>query len=247
MFSLGFEQQLRSIIGQIRDDRQTLLFTATLRRTVQSLVADFLVSPITITIGEENQANEDIHQEVVVLAEPEARLGWLEKHIPECLKRGKVLIFVNQVQTCNSLSSLFTNKLGIVSSTLHGEKNQFERTSIINSFKASDELLIATDIASRGLDVREIKTVINYDTPKDADTYIHRIGRTGRAGDKDGQAVTLLLDRDYKFAILLTRILEATGSPVPSEVEEVAMKDDRYRLKRLSTKMGVSFAKGYLY
>lgn len=69
-------------------------------------------------------------------------------------------------------------------------------------------------MASRGLDVREIKTVINYDTPKDADTYIHRIGRTGRAGDKDGRAITLLSDKDHKFAILLTKILEATGSPV---------------------------------
>lgn len=120
MFSLGFEQQLRSIIGQTRDDRQTLLFTATLRRTVQSLVADFLVSPITITIGEENQANEDILQEVVVVAEPEDKQPWLEKHIPDCLKRGKVLIFVNHVQTCNSLSTFFTNRLGIVAVTLHG-------------------------------------------------------------------------------------------------------------------------------
>jgi ATP-dependent RNA helicase DDX42 len=77
---------------------------------------------------------------------------------------------------------------------LHGDKTQFERTQIINSFKLNNELLVATDVASRGLDVREIKTVINYDPPKDSDTYIHRIGRTGRAGDKDGTAYTLLLD-----------------------------------------------------
>lgn len=89
-----------------------------------------------------------------MLTEPDERLGWLEKHVPRCLQRGKVLIFVNQVQTCNTLSTFFTNRLGIVCSTLHGEKNQFERTSVINSFKAKDDLLIATDVASRGLDVR---------------------------------------------------------------------------------------------
>lgn len=78
--------------------------------------------------------------------------------------------------------------------------------------------MVATDVASRGLDVREIKTVVNYDPPKDSDTYIHRIGRTGRAGDQDGLAITLLLQTDWKISIMLIKILESSCIPIPQEL-----------------------------
>jgi len=99
-----------------------------------------------------------------------------------CLAKGKVIVFVNHITNCTKLHDLILNALRIDALVLHGDKVQNERTEIINKFKVNSSLLIATDVASRGLDIPEIKTVINYDIPKDSDTYIHRIGRTGRAG-----------------------------------------------------------------
>ena len=104
-------------------------------------------------------------------------------------------------------------------------------------------VLIGTDVASRGLDVREIKTVINFEVPKDIDTYIHRIGRTGRAGDY-GLAISLLLQTDHKFAIDLVKVFDTSNIPIPECLESIAGSDERFRVRRLSSKMGVSFARG---
>ena len=100
----------------------------------------------------------------------------------------------------------------IDSFVLHGDKLQQERTKIIADFKKNEHsILIATDVASRGLDIPHIKYVLNFEIPKEPETYIHRIGRTGRAGDKDGMAYTLLLKSDIKFATTLIKNLELSG------------------------------------
>lgn len=131
---------------------------------------------------------------------------------------------------------------------LHGDKNQYERTLIMNSFKADSHILIATDIAARGIDVKNIKTVINFECPKEIEAYIHRIGRAGRAGNT-GCSYTFLSNSssDVKFSISLVKIFENSGYPVSQELEDLACLDDFFRRKRLSSKMGVSFAKGYFW
>jgi len=143
---------------------------------------DILSSPITIKIGGENQANEDIRQEPIILRDLKQKDNWVLNNLLNCLAKGKVIVFVNHITNCTKLHDLILNALRIDALVLHGDKVQNERTEIINKFKVNSSLLIATDVASRGLDIPEIKTVINYDIPKDSDTYIHRIGRTGRAG-----------------------------------------------------------------
>ena len=98
---------------------------------------------------------------------------------------------------------------------------------------------------SRGLDIPQIKTVINYENPKDSETHIHRVGRTGRAGNKDGVAVTLLLEEtDVKFATILIKNFELSGQCVTPELETLAMRDDKFKLKRMTQRLGVDFAKG---
>jgi superfamily II DNA/RNA helicase len=103
--------------------------------------------------------------------------------------------------------------------TLHGDKSQYERTLIMNSFKTTSQILIATDIASRGIDVKNIKNVINFECPKTIEAYIHRIGRTGRAGET-GRAVSLLekCQSNVKFAIELIKVFESSGYPVSKEL-----------------------------
>jgi ATP-dependent RNA helicase DDX42 len=114
----------------------------------------------------------------------------------------------------------------------------------MNSFKQESPILVATEVASRGIDVKSIKSVINYSCPKTIEAYIHRIGRAGRAGE-EGTAYTFLLPKDIRFAIALVWMFENSGYPVPEELEELAMLDDRFRRKRITTKMGISFAIGY--
>lgn len=113
----------------------------------------------------------------------------------------------------------------------------------MNAFKAESPVLVATEVAARGIDVKNIKTVINYECPKTIEAYIHRIGRAGRAGEV-GTSYTFLMPNDVKFAISLVGIFENSGYPVPEELEELAMFDDTYRRKRVTAKMGVTFAKG---
>ena len=247
---------MRSIIGQIRPDRQILLFSATFQKKVQKLCMDILNDPIRINIGKENQvirslfpnylsilqANEDVKQEVAVFTKKEDKFAWILANLPYLAQHGKILIFVNQIVSCEELAQQITQSLGLSTLILHGDKLQHERTQIINTFKLSPEenILVATDIASRGLDIPEIRAVINYEVPKDGDTYIHRIGRTGRAGNKEGTAYTLLLKHELQFSLILTKILEISGQPVPKELEEIALLDEEYvRLKKMK-KMGLS-------
>ena len=154
-------------------------------------------------------------------------------------ERGKILIFVNHIKSCEELFKELKMSLNLETLVLHGDKQQHERTQIINAFKTSQNIMIATDIASRGLDVPAIKSVINYECPKDGDTHIHRVGRTGRAGNKDGIAYTLIMRNEIKFAIILMKNLELSGQRIPYELEEMALNDDGFKRNKMLTKMGL--------
>jgi len=180
-----------------------------------------------------------VRQEVIVVRTEDQKFLWLVQNLQALLLRGKVLIFVNHIKSCDELYKELKMSLNIESMVLHGDKLQQERTQIINSFKTDHNILIATDIASRGLDVPAIKSVINYECPKDGDTHIHRVGRTGRAGDKDGVAYTLIMRNEMKFAIILMKNLELSGQKIPQDLEEMAMNDDGFKRKKMMTKMGL--------
>ena len=153
------KKKIRSILGQIRPDRQTLLFTATFKKKIQNLVMDLLTDPVTINIGEDNQANEDVTQEVVIVDNENQKYLWIVQNLPIFMTVGKVLIFVNQISQCQDLYDKIKLSIGYDSLVLHGDKLQQERTQIVNSFKMERDLMIATDVASRGLDIHNIKFV----------------------------------------------------------------------------------------
>jgi ATP-dependent RNA helicase DDX42 len=122
---------------------------------------------------------------------------------------------------------------------IHGNKAQYDRTVTINQFKQGKYLiLVATDLASRGLDMPMIRTVINYDCAKDNETHIHRIGRTGRAGDKDGYAITLILNEDSKSASMILRNFELSGQVITPKLEKLAMSDSSFKNKRMKIGIG---------
>lgn len=224
MFDLGFEPQIRSIVGQIRPDRQTLLFSATMPRKVEKLAREILSDPVRVTVGEVGMANEDITQVVQVIPSDTEKLPWLLEKLPGMIDGGDVLVFASKKITVDEVEAQLVQR-GFKVAALHGDKDQASRMEILQKFKSGTyHVLIATDVAARGLDIKSIKSVVNFDIAKDMDMHVHRIGRTGRAGDKDGTAYTLITQKDARFAGELVNSLIAAGQNIPSELMDLAMK-----------------------
>uniref|UniRef100_A0A3Q1C3K7 ATP-dependent RNA helicase DDX42 n=1 Tax=Amphiprion ocellaris TaxID=80972 RepID=A0A3Q1C3K7_AMPOC len=224
MFDMGFEYQVRSIASHVRPDRQTLLFSATFRKKIERLARDILVDPIRVVQGDIGEANEDVTQVVELLLSGSDKWGWLVRRLVEFTSSGSVLIFVTKKANCEELATNLTQE-GYSLGLLHGDMDQSERNKVISDFKKKNlPILVATDVAARGLDIPSIRTVVNYDVARDIDTHTHRIGRTGRAGEK-GVAYTLLTSKDTTFAGDLVRNLEGANQSVSKELMDLAMQE----------------------
>ncbi|XP_077316326.1 ATP-dependent RNA helicase DDX42 [Lithobates pipiens] len=237
MFDMGFEYQVRSIANHVRPDRQTLLFSATFRKKIERLARDILIDPIRIVQGDIGEANEDITQVVEILPSGPEKWSWMSRRLVEFTSTGSVLVFVTKKANAEELATnlrLEDHSLGL----LHGDMDQSERNKVITDFKKKAiPVLVATDVAARGLDIPSIKTVINYDVARDIDTHTHRIGRTGRAGEK-GVAYTLLTPKDSNFAGDLVRNLEGANQYVSKELLDLAMQNAWFRKSRFKAGKG---------
>ncbi|OBZ72622.1 ATP-dependent RNA helicase DBP2-A [Grifola frondosa] len=223
MLDMGFEPQIRKIVGQIRPDRQTLMFSATWPKDVQKLANDFLKDFIQVNIGSmELTANHNIQQIVEVCSDFEKRAK-LIKHLDQISQENaKVLIFVGTKRVADDITK-YLRQDGWPALAIHGDKEQRERDWVLGEFKAGrSPILIATDVASRGLDVKDVGYVINYDFPNNCEDYIHRIGRTGRAGMK-GTSYTYFTTDNAKSARELISILREAKANVPPQLEEMSM------------------------
>ncbi|BDA43593.1 probable ATP-dependent RNA helicase DDX42 [Coccomyxa sp. Obi] len=228
MFDMGFEPQVRSIIGQVRPDRQTLLFSATLPNKIDRLVQDALTSPVRVTVGEIGAANDDIRQVAEVL-DDSGKLSWLKANLQGFIDQGDVLVFVSTKARAEEICGNLQAE-GVKAAAIHGDMDQHSRMQVLHEYKAGKHhVLVATDVAARGLDIKSIKTVVNMDAAKDIDTHVHRVGRTGRAGDKDGVAYTLVTLREARFAGQLVNSLAAANQQVPQALMDLAAKDGRFR------------------
>lgn len=232
MLDMGFEPQVRAVLGQIRPDRQTLMWSATWPKKVQELANQFLKSPIRIRIGsDELSANPNVKQEFVFCNWNE-RLERLTDILKE-RKGQKILIFTSTKMN----AELLTDELydhGHRVQALHGDKQQSARTRILSDFKTGRaHVLIATDVAARGIDVSDIQCVINYNMPGNSEDYVHRIGRTGRAG-KTGTSVSFFSEDDETLIPELIPILTESQQEVPTEFTEfmVARRAKRYEMLR---------------
>ncbi|UIZ29703.1 hypothetical protein KXD40_003210 [Peronospora effusa] len=237
MFEMGFEPQLRSIMGQVRPDRQTLMFSATFRRRIESLALDVLTNPIKLTIGQIGQANEDIRQIAVVLPGHGAKWPWLMARMRTLVDEGRLLIFAGSKAGCEELAkNLAVAFPAAPALCLHGDKTQQERTQALAKFKQGEcRVLVATDVAARGLDVKDVKNVVNFDVAKNIDTHVHRIGRTGRMGlegFKPGTAYTLVTRNEAQFAAQLVYNMDVSGQTVSSELLALAKRDARFHRGR---------------
>ncbi len=232
MFAMGFEPQIRSIIGQIRPDRQTLLFSATFKKKLEDLAADVLTAPVRISIGNKGgQANERIVQIVEVVDAPELKYAWLVRTLPRLVADGAVLVFVSQKKEAARLADDLKRN-NFRADCLHGDMTGVARTDSLARFKAKRfDVLVATDVAARGLDLPDVRTVVCFDAASDIHAHAHRIGRTGR-GDGSaamlGQAYTLLSrSSDAEFAALLVDSLRVADQEVTLPLMQLASQARR--------------------
>ncbi|XP_043910892.1 ATP-dependent RNA helicase DDX42 [Protopterus annectens] len=214
-----------------------LLFSATFRRKIEKLARDILTDPIRVVQGDIGEANEDVTQIVEILHSEADKWAWLTNRLVEFTSTGSVLIFVTKKANSEELASALLHvdqNIGL----LHGDMDQNERNKVITEFKKKTlPVLVATDVAARGLDIPSIKTVVNYDVARDIDTHTHRIGRTGRAGEK-GVAYTLLTARDVNFAGDLVRNLEGANQYVSKDLMDLAMQNAWFRKSRFKAGKG---------
>ena len=228
MLDMGFEPQIRSIVSQVRPDRQTLLWSATWPKEVQTLARDFLNQDyIQVNIGSlDLQANKHITQLAVVVNGEHDKNSRLMRFLHENVANGRILIFVDTKRKADELCRQLRQG-GYNALAVHGDKSQEERDWVVAEFKAGKApVMIATDVASRGLDVKEISHVINYAMPNDIESYIHRIGRTGRKNQKggyhEGTSLTYIDPPGNKVLQDLVKIMEEAGYPPEPEVRELA-------------------------
>jgi ATP-dependent RNA helicase DDX46/PRP5 len=226
MFDMGFEPQVMKILASVRPDRQTILFSATLPKNMASLARKALQDPVEVTIGGRSKVAAEITQ-IISVVPPS-----YEKKVKETLFRlgrlfaedenAQVLIFTERQETAEDLlSKLFKAKYFSVN-TIHGAKDQTDRNEAINDFKQGVlQVLIATSVAARGLDVPGLDMVLNFDSPTHLEDYVHRCGRTGRAGNK-GTAITLIESDQYRFAVHIAKALRESGTDVPEELLQMA-------------------------
>lgn len=219
MLDMGFEPQIRKIVEQIRPDRQVLMWSATWPKEVRKLAEDFLVDYVQVNIGASTiHANHNILQIVDVCQEYEKDrkvVQLLEEIMGE--KENKTIIFCETKRKTDEI----TRKLrrdGWPAMCIHGDKSQPEREWVLKEFRAGKApILIATDVASRGLDIPDISFVVNYDYPNSGEDYIHRIGRTARA-ERTGTAYTFFTSANGKNAAELIMVMEEAGQTVPPKL-----------------------------
>ncbi|KAI5928689.1 p68 RNA helicase [Camillea tinctor] len=222
MLDMGFEPQIRKIIGQIRPDRQTLMWSATWPKEVRALASEFQTDFIQVNIGSMDlSANHRITQVVEVVSEGEKRDRMI-KHLEKIMdnKENKALIFVGTKRVADDITR-FLRQDGWPALSIHGDKQQNERDWVLDQFKTGKSpIMVATDVASRGIDVRNITHVINYDYPNNSEDYIHRIGRTGRAGAK-GTAITFFTTDNSKQARDLVGVLQEAKQQIDPRLHEM--------------------------
>ena len=209
MQDMGFIDDIRSIMQMLPKERQTLLFSATFSAPIRKLAQDFMNAPETVEVSAQNTTNANVEEHVIAV--DTARKRELLERLVVDLNMNQVIVFCKTKQSADQVSRDLVRR-GLAASAIHGDKAQQTRLETLARFKEGGlRVLVATDIAARGLDIAELPFVINYEMPTQAEDYIHRIGRTGRAG-ADGVAISLM---DENETGMYAAIKELTGNEMP--------------------------------
>lgn len=231
MLDMGFEPQIRRVVEKIPKDRQTLMWSATWPEEIQSLANEFMKNFEFVAVDSEKlKANPNI-QQIVHVCESRDKFKLLIDHFNDCKDKGedtRTLIFTNTKRMADQLLvQLMRHRHRAIA--LHGDRSQRQRDDALRLFRnRSCNIMVATDVAARGLDISDITHVINYDFPNTVEDYIHRIGRTARH-DKKGVSITYFTPDNVNLANKFMKVLHETGQKVPPELEKMSRERHLYR------------------
>jgi superfamily II DNA/RNA helicase len=207
MLDMGFLPDLQRIINLLPKKRQNLMFSATFSPEIKKLAGSFLTNPTTIEVARSNATADKVTQ--VVYKVPEEQKRDVVEHLIRQRELKQVIVFSNTKIGASRLAR-YLEQAAIKASAIHGDKTQQERMAALESFKKGEiEVLVATDVAARGLDISDLPCVINYDLPYNAEDYVHRIGRTGRAG-ASGDALSVYSDKDERLLADIEKLIKQT-------------------------------------
>jgi len=228
MLDMGFEPQIRKTLLDIRPDRQSVMTSATWPENVRRLARQYMKDPVTVFVGSLDLAAVHSVTQILIKCEDEKKwdemLAFFESMQPD----EKVIVFVMRKTRADFISAELAMR-NIIAQCIHGGRDQEDREQALIDLKSGEvRILIATDVASRGLDIDDVTHVFNYDFPRDMEEYVHRIGRTGRAG-KTGTSISLWAKGDWRHAGELVGIMEEAGQEVPDWLRREA---DRFRAWR---------------
>jgi len=225
MLDIGFLPDLQRILAYLPKQRQTLLFSATFSPEIRRLAQSYLQDPITVEVARPNATATNVEQRFYSVTDDDKRNA-----VRQILKRrelSQAIVFVNSKLGAARLARSFERD-GLRTAALHGDKSQDERLKSLAAFKAGEvDLLVATDVAARGLDIADLPAVFNFDVPFNAEDYVHRIGRTGRAG-ASGLAVTLVTRDDNRLVGDIEKLIKKK-----LDIESFELEDDRPRRSRV--------------
>eukprot|EP01025_Chloroclados_australasicus_P016745 TRINITY_DN18519_c0_g1_i2.p1 TRINITY_DN18519_c0_g1~~TRINITY_DN18519_c0_g1_i2.p1 ORF type:complete len:664 (+),score=107.98 TRINITY_DN18519_c0_g1_i2:256-1992(+) len=242
MVDLGFEEDIREVLSYFKGQRQTLMFSATMPAKIKAFAESALVDPVVVNVGRAGAANLDVIQEVEYVKE-EAKLVYLL----DCIQKTPppVLIFAENKKDVDMIHEYLLVK-GVEAVAIHGGKDQEEREFAVDAFKAGKkDILVATDVASKGLDFPNIQHVINYDMPNEIENYVHRIGRTGRCG-KTGIATTFINKNQQEQILLdLKHLLKEAKQRIPPVLAALEDPMDEWQqLEEVSGQKGCAYCGG---
>jgi len=221
MLDIGFLPDLQRILSYLPKQRQTLLFSATFSPEIKRLAESYLQDPVLVEVARPNATASTVEQRFFSVGNEDKRAAVLKLLKERALSQA--IVFVNSKLGCARLARSFERD-GLRTNALHGDKSQDERLKALAAFKAGEvDVLVATDVAARGLDIADLPAVFNFDVPFNAEDYVHRIGRTGRAGAA-GLAITLVSREDNRLVIDIEKLIKKK-----IELEPLELDDDRGR------------------
>lgn len=213
MLDMGFMPQIRKILSECRPDRQSVMMSATWPPGVRKIATDFMMDPIQVFVGSLDLAAVNSVSQEIVLTEPDQKRRLLMEFIVNTMgPKDKAIVFVSRKFVADDISSDLALS-NIPCDCMHGDRDQEDRERALADLKSgATQLIIATDVASRGLDIDDITYILNYDFPNNTEEYVHRVGRTGRAG-RTGKSITFFTRDDWSHAKELIDILEKSDNP----------------------------------
>eukprot|EP00934_Nitzschia_sp_Nitz4_P001418 Nitzschia sp. Nitz4//scaffold17_size182527//2166//4106//NITZ4_001824-RA/size182527-processed-gene-0.35-mRNA-1//-1//CDS//3329539250//1418//frame0 len=254
MLQLGFAAQVSQLLENLRPDRQSMLTSATFHGRLEKYCQEWMHMPTRIGVGRSGVSSEHVEQHVLSLPNDESKIAFLKESLPTFCDVGRTIVFCAKRDGCEQLATVLMevfapNEL----QTLHGDKHPSDRKAALRAFAKGDvKLLVATDVAGRGLDIPDVSTVINYNPAKNWDTHVHRIGRAGRLNAKaggerqKGSAYTLLTPSDAGFAQILVQAYKREGRTIAEDLLQLSFrsKQNYGGSQRKGGKAGLGYVEG---